>query len=307
MSNGRLLAAEALIHAGNPLGAQSMLEELLKDDPENVRGRILYGLTFVDSEPQRALDMLQGALSDAPEMPVAHRSLGFAQLGCNKLDDAGESFTKANELSPEDPDTKMALATLASRKRTPAVAEFWIKKALNLRPENVASYALWALVCIDDKRVAEAQGYAERALRLDPHHPSANLAAAWVGVKQGEMDTARTHLDAAAHVNPNHPGVAMLILFMSYGARRWTGWFWRGGLGLLPEGQKPLWLSIFYPLSVMWLLGCLFQSAAHDRSELLAVAFIPQACLFALILLSRHSPKWVMRQQKPGVSLDENF
>jgi cytochrome c-type biogenesis protein CcmH/NrfG len=135
MSNGRLLAAEALIHAGNPLGAQSMLEELLKDDPENVRGRILYGLTFVDSEPQRALDMLQGALSDAPEMPVAHRSLGFAQLGCNKLDDAGESFTKANELSPEDPDTKMALATLASRKRTPAVAEFWIKKALNLRPE----------------------------------------------------------------------------------------------------------------------------------------------------------------------------
>ena len=117
--------------------AKDILEELLKNNPEDVN--VLYNLGMCYTElnnTQQAIEMLNKCLELAPKHSNAYVALSFAYVKENNLPKAKEFLLKALEINPDNSFALKNLGGICGKLGDNVKALYFLKKSYDLNPED---------------------------------------------------------------------------------------------------------------------------------------------------------------------------
>ena len=167
-----LLLANLYLIAGALEEADSVLQAILSDDPENVDAvymRSLVAAATGDRESQRAA--LERVLElDAGE-PRALASLGEIHLADGELEAARQAFSMALEREPTDVVARMGLGNVHLRREEYAAAEEQFTQVIGHDADYAFSYSDRALARALQRKFSGAESDLTEAIRLDPEFP----------------------------------------------------------------------------------------------------------------------------------------
>jgi len=145
---------------------------------------------------ETALDEVKLALAAQPDIPEAYnlRGLIYQSLGDDKL--AEESFKRALQLNPRDPDTMHNYGWfLCQQKRVPeALAQFQQAIATPRYPGAARSWMTQGVCQARIGAYADAERSLVKAYELDPGNPVTAFNLADVLYRRGEFERARFYI-----------------------------------------------------------------------------------------------------------------
>lgn len=182
---------------GDRIGARRALEKCLKIDPSSSVARIdLAGLYFEGRAYDQALKALDRVLAANPDHQAAtvHKAEVLDRIG--RLEDAAALLEKAVARDPGLFPAWLALATVLKRLARPDQALAAARKAISLQPDSIPAMNNLATVLAGTREpahVQEAIHLFEQVLKLVPSlkETHANLAALWF--EQKDFAKARNH------------------------------------------------------------------------------------------------------------------
>lgn len=181
---------------GDIARAESEFENAVSEEPGNAAYRRNLALLYMKSgRPALAVPIWEALHQEQPDDPSCRIYLGRAYLELGRFDAAVrllEKWVDTAAAAPEKrqvsgdatgvPGADEAYAVLAMSfrglKRFDRAAVY-MRKALDLSPDNVAHLINYGVVLAEDGKIAEAKVQWEKALRLDPENATArqNLSA----------------------------------------------------------------------------------------------------------------------------------
>lgn len=187
------------------------IDELMEDCYDPYRLAVAASTADPANDQARARELLQRAISVAPQGDLAHRLLGNLLSDLGELPAARGYLERATELNPRDPDNWSYLLR--------------VQKAMNDMPAAVRTLEAGLAHCPDAPvlhlergrrlvaageldRAAEAF---ERSRRLRPEESSAYVELAVVRFKQDRLEEGIAELREAVKVDPTQP-VAIVLL-----------------------------------------------------------------------------------------------
>ncbi len=194
-----LLALTALAGcASQPQGPTTADSGMIVGEVGDARNRArvhtdLAGAYYESGNMGVALDELRRAIAADGQYAPAHSMLGrvYMELKENRL--AEQSFARALQLSPNDPDINHGygwfLCQTGHEKESIGYFLQAIRNPLYAAPWR--SYSAAGLCSLRSDDVKNADQFFERALRLEPDEPTAMLKLAGIRYRQGRMAEAR--------------------------------------------------------------------------------------------------------------------
>lgn len=240
------LYQEALEYQQNnePSAAIIQLKNLLNDQPDHGKGRLLLGTLYLDSgqytgaekELKRAqelnvesprlplllarsqlaqarsqksylrlLQQLQGLSLEAPELVTEQLLLlGHLHLSLRQLEEAESSYQQVEAQAPSS-EANLGLARLALLKQQPDAA---IKRAESeiAHPKYATqAYMIQGRAYLLQRNAPAALTAFDEALVLQPGHPTALLGQTRAQLLSGDLMAARNTVDQLLELAPNHP------------------------------------------------------------------------------------------------------
>jgi tetratricopeptide (TPR) repeat protein len=203
---------EALQHIDIPEGkiyAPSGLTELefaTQLEPDSLSASLFLALYWRrQGQFSRAEEILENLTLLHPDNPIVQIELGntLAEKGDPKA--ALPHFTRATEMTPDEPDAWRALVdfTVRSQYQVRLVGLPAARQLLLLTPTDPAALDLMgqALILLDDPLNAER--FIQRALQADPGYSPAHLHLAQVYLLRGANTAARQELSRAIELAPD--------------------------------------------------------------------------------------------------------
>jgi tetratricopeptide (TPR) repeat protein len=125
------------IQAGRLDEARIYLEELLKQDPENVDLLYNLGMLYTDlGKPMMAIPLLQKCIEISPCHANAHIALGFACMSSGDLMSAKEYTLEALKIVPNDPIALRNLGGIFGKENDYLNAFYYLQKSYNINPHD---------------------------------------------------------------------------------------------------------------------------------------------------------------------------
>lgn len=171
------------------------------NDPAQIerRARVrleLAALYFSRGQTSTALDELKQAMAANPDMPEAHnlRGLIYASMGDAVV--AEQSFRRALELNPRDPDTMHNYAWFQCQQRRYDEADATFQRASELPNQRDTQRTMLARGVCQARagRWAEAERTLSRSYELDPSNPVTAFNLSEVLLHRGELERARFYV-----------------------------------------------------------------------------------------------------------------
>ena len=166
--------AHQLHQAGEAAKAESLYRQVLHFDAEHVIANNLLGLLCLQTKRHgEAVQLIEKALSAAPQDPQAEANLGLALVALARPEEAAGHFHKSLKMQPNNPRVYNNLGNVYFQLRRIKDAITCYRQALVLQPgfaevhHNLGS-ALLAL-----RRYAEAAASLQQCLALQPDFPEA--------------------------------------------------------------------------------------------------------------------------------------
>ena len=160
--------AASLSRLGELTQATQILQEYEKTDlsPDAI---LLVGQLWSDmADYSRAVQAYHRALERDPSLAKAHYFAGLAQLRWQHPNEALEEFNAALQLSPDDPDTKVALGYVYEQQGKKAEAIELFRSVIETHPENGNAHYQLGKLLLDGGKVQEAVINLEAAAREIP-------------------------------------------------------------------------------------------------------------------------------------------
>jgi len=181
------------VQQGAPKDALAIeLTQLVKEYPEAVAPRVaLVQLQMARGENKLALAVAQEGATLLPDNVEILLSLGSALAGAGDTNQAVATYSRAATLSPQSPQPHIALAEVHSRAKNYGAATQSLKRALAIKPGNLA--AMGAMYGVE-----MAAGRIDEALIVARSLQGQETTAALGFVLEGDAELKRHHLDAAA-------------------------------------------------------------------------------------------------------------
>ncbi len=170
--------ARALLRAGDPQAAESLLRPLVEADPRNGAARLLLGRIALErGELEAAREELEIAATSAPPQPfLAWHLLGRVQLLLGEPAAAGASWSRALDLAPRFAPALLGRARAALRLEAPERAAADLERARSLRGPLPEATLLLAELRLFQGRFADA-AILLRELAPETATPEAGRAA----------------------------------------------------------------------------------------------------------------------------------
>ncbi len=161
----------ACLRARKP-GLQAALKRLASF-PEGLPAlHLLQGQAFLrDKEFEQAIEELELARRDNPDLPRVHYALGMAYLQMNRNEEARKAFLEEERRTPRDYATRYSLAVIYEAAAELATARRYVNAALQLEPQSIEGNALLSKILMKQGREAEALAPLARAVARDPKDP----------------------------------------------------------------------------------------------------------------------------------------
>ena len=133
----KAILAQMLDETGNRVGARSLVEEVLAEDPANVDALKLRAAWFIDEDkPGDAIVDLRAALDQSPRDPSILTLMAAAHERDGSLDLAGQQLARAVEVSGAGPGESLRYAQFLMRQNQGQVAETVLVNARRVSPNN---------------------------------------------------------------------------------------------------------------------------------------------------------------------------
>jgi tetratricopeptide (TPR) repeat protein len=192
--------AQTYAKMGRDAEARQMLVRVVQANPGDPDSLGLAGELFLDSDANRALDLLRRAEA---QKPSAHTELLIARAyqRLNQPDEARQFLNRAKGRAPHDPDILRAVAGeyRDAGQYTQAIAT--LQAVLTKSPEVLGELAYTYELAGDKQQAADAYAKAARAAKGNIGFA---LSAAQALVGLGELDAARGFLEKAKELNGNN-------------------------------------------------------------------------------------------------------
>jgi tetratricopeptide (TPR) repeat protein len=193
---------------------------------------------------QGHLDQARNYLHDMHSSdPTLNNRLAIAEVellsDARQYQDAMQVVNKALESAPNDKDLLYSRSLLAEKMGNLPLAEADLRKILATEPDNVhALNALGYTLADRTTRYQEALGYIKRALELDPDEPSILDSMGWVLYRLGRYDEAIGYLTRAHKLLPDDEIAAHLgeVLWVS-GNHKEADQVWQRALKDTPDSE----------------------------------------------------------------------
>ena len=200
-----LLAGALEYEQGSQETAQVHLSNVLERLPGNLYARKLLIASLAKSgQTQRALEVLQSGLRQAPNDPALMALAGELYLQNNELGKATEHFEKAAKLDPKNAGvrTGLALSRIASGEMDHGMVD--LESAVQLDSQRYQADIMLVVSHLRRESYDEALKAIAGLEKKQPNNPMThNLkAAAYVGKK--DIATARKHLERALALQPTY-------------------------------------------------------------------------------------------------------
>jgi tetratricopeptide (TPR) repeat protein len=175
-SEAKLLLGESFRRSGRARESIEVLSSIRPEDPVYRRAYFQVGLAFLAmSEPAGATEIFSN-LAEREGSPVFYNNLGVARLRAGHLEDAGRVLRQAFEEdagieAPDEglrADVAFNLGWCAFKEDRYAEAREWLRRAIELRPEDAQAHLLVALAAQAEGLEGESAEARVRALELDP-------------------------------------------------------------------------------------------------------------------------------------------
>src|SRR5687767_807079 len=151
--------------------AIALYQELLRDEPDNIRARNNLGCLF-DEQGQHslALEQYEAARSLAPDNIEVLLNIGDALAALTRYDQSEREYRRAIKLDPSRPDVYLHLGILQYKRGQYPQAELELKKAIDLDPDNSVAHFYRGESLNQLSRVDEALDALLRAVQLQPNN-----------------------------------------------------------------------------------------------------------------------------------------
>lgn len=153
----------------------------------------LATLYYVRGNMSVALEELRVAVAADPGYATAHGIFGLVYMELRENDLARQSFERALQYAPEDPDINHNFGWFLCQTGKGGESGRYFQRALSnpLYATPARTYAAAGTCALRDGKLREAEEDLQRALRLDPDQPTALLQFAQLRYRQGHYDEAR--------------------------------------------------------------------------------------------------------------------
>ena len=197
--------ALALHQRGELRRAQTLYEEVLRQDPRHFDSLHLLGLTHVQmGDPGQGVDYIRRALAVKADFPEAYYNLGNALLSLQRPDEALANLDRAIQLNPKDPQYHFergnALKDL--QRLDEALASFAF--AICLFPGYAEAHNNTGIVLKEAERFEEALHSYDQAIRLRPGYAEAHGNRGNALKELGRLNEAVASYDHAIRLKPDY-------------------------------------------------------------------------------------------------------
>lgn len=186
----RLDLAELLTRTERPALARPLLEQLVRDLPENLTVReALVRVLLTAGEPQAAMAAADVAKRLRPELPVGYMLVGFVHEHSGRLPEATSEYERAERVSDDPTLALTALVRVDLARKQPRQALDRLAARMDEDPKDARALNLQGEVLTGQARFPEAQQIYSKAVELQPQWwvPWRGLARAQLGAGQNEQ------------------------------------------------------------------------------------------------------------------------
>jgi serine/threonine-protein kinase len=157
----------ALIRAGRADEAEEVLQDLIRQQPDNA---MLYNCLGVSLDAQQKFGAAEAVFRKAaelqPDFAVAYYNLGLALAGQGRLGAAEAAYRKSIDLRPDYAEAYNNLGRALQEQQKFGAAEAAYLKAIDVRPEFPVAYNNLAIALRDQKRLDEAVAACRKAIEI---------------------------------------------------------------------------------------------------------------------------------------------
>ena len=247
---GSTVARDKLIShyldSGKVEEAEARTKAILGKNSRDLSGRFFDArIRLAKGNADEAISLLQGVVKDEPQLAVAHHFLGVAFMHKRQTAQARGAFTEAVKLNPNLPEPRTALAELLLGEGSADLAIEQAQAAIQLNPRNVQAaiiagdaylrkgdfakskqvfeivaqglpkealgpYRL-GLIARAEKNDAKALAYFEDGLTRKPTAVDALAQIAMIKIAQGKANEARERVNKQIEASPNNAQLYNLL------------------------------------------------------------------------------------------------
>lgn len=171
--------------------ARTLLENVVKTEPEESQAYYLLGLVAMQSEDEDdAIDLFKKTVELSPEATPAHYNLGVLHYNRGHFDVAQHHYNTALQLAPEDPDIHFSLALTCKQLGNPSKAKEHFEIFLESNPTDTDG--LYNLANTEQQldNNNKAISLLETILKTEPEHLSALNNLGYLYHKEGKSEKA---------------------------------------------------------------------------------------------------------------------
>ena len=183
-----------------------------------------------------AIKLLQAMLKNSSADREIHMAMGQVYLQAKRFAEAEAALRKALDLSPTQDDQEYPLFLLGSvfeRQKKYDRAEEQFKKVLAVNPLNAAAANYVGYMLADrGVRLEESVQYIKKALELEPNNGAYLDSLGWAYYKMNRYDQAATYLEKAARLIPSDPTIREHLgsVYLQLGKKRQAQEQWERAL-----------------------------------------------------------------------------
>ncbi|SFF70437.1 putative PEP-CTERM system TPR-repeat lipoprotein [Duganella sp. CF458] len=203
----RKLLAQALLKTNQPAEAAAALAPLLRSGAQDAQLLVLAGESNLrNKDYQAAQQYFEKAAAIMPNEATLHTSLGLAQLGQGRVQQAVEQLGRATALDPKSEQAALYLirSEISLGRYDKALAA--VKAYQAAQPDNAVVRNMEGGIYLAQKNVPAARAAFEKAVALQPTQMAAMLNLAQLDLQEHQTDAARKRFATVLQHDPHHVG-----------------------------------------------------------------------------------------------------
>ena len=195
------------MQAGNPLGAQVVLQQIVSVRPGHFEALHFLGVTYaMGGDPAKAEELISKAVSIKPDYAEAINNLGKVFQNQQKFERAADCFSRAAKLQPQFTDAYFNLGLVSEHLNRWEEALSSYDKVISLKPGFAPACTNRGVVLEKLDRWDEALQSHDRAIALQPDLAEAHGNRGDVLKLLNRLDEALASYDTAISLRPGYAG-----------------------------------------------------------------------------------------------------
>jgi len=198
----------ALLALGDGKRAIKPLEELVKQDPESIDGKLLLSRAYVATQqPDKAKTLLDTAIESTPDDSGLQAARAELARDTDDLEGAVAHYRKAVDLADNDPTLVFNLAeALQAQKSQKALEEAvaLYKKALEMKPDFTAAKVNLGKAKAEQGLFGEAKDILSAVSKEDLTDAEAHYNLGVILMRENATTAAITEFERTLAINPKH-------------------------------------------------------------------------------------------------------